>query len=80
VVIRASSLLRRRDAYPCNRCKRLESLTRGTLFAQTRLPLHTWFPAIRLLARRKNRSWVPALRRQLGVSYNTVRLLTSSDV
>ncbi|WP_082190094.1 transposase [Frateuria defendens] len=31
--------LAQRDAYQCNRCKRQVSLTSGTLFARTRLPL-----------------------------------------
>ena len=34
--------LRARPALQCNRCKRQVSLTAGTLFARTHLPLRTW--------------------------------------
>ncbi|TAN14319.1 MAG: IS1595 family transposase [Rhodanobacter sp.] len=67
--------LRRRDVYPCNRCKRQVSLTSGTLFAETRLPLRTWFLAIYLLTQHKDGISALALRRQLGVSYHTAWLL-----
>ncbi|KZC37334.1 transposase, partial [Rhodanobacter sp. FW510-R12] len=61
--------------YPCNRCKRQVSLTSGTLFAETRLPLRTWFLAIYLLTQHKDGISALALRRQLGVSYHTAWLL-----
>ncbi len=66
--------LKGRDVYQCNRCKRQVSLTSGTLFAETKLPLHTWFLAIYLLTQHKNGISALALRRQLGVSYNTAWL------
>ena len=40
--------LKRRDVYQCNRCKRQVSLTSDTLFAETKLPLRTWFLGIYL--------------------------------
>lgn len=67
--------LARRDVYQCNRCKRQVSLTSGTLFADTKLPLRTWFLAIYLLTQHKNGLSALALHRQLGVSYNTAWLL-----
>jgi transposase-like protein len=67
--------LKRRDVYQCNHCKRQVSLTSGTLFAETKLPLRTWFLAIYLLTQHKNGISVLALWRQLGVSYNTAWLL-----
>ena len=67
--------LRSRDLFQCNRCKHQTSLTRGTLFADTKLPLRTWFLAIYLLTQHKNGISALALRRQLGVSYNTAWLL-----
>lgn len=67
--------LRHRDVYQCNRCKRQVSLTSGTLFAQTKLPLRTWFLAIYLVTQHKNGISALSLRRQLGVSYNTAWLL-----
>ena len=67
--------LKSRDVYQCNHCKRQESLTSGTLFAESKLPLRTWFLAIYLLTQHKNGISALALRRQLGVSYNTAWLL-----
>lgn len=64
-----------RDLLQCNRCKHQVSLTAGTLFAQTKLPLKTWFLAIYLLSQHKNGISAMTLRRQLGVSYNTAWLL-----
>ena len=63
--------LKRRDVYPCNRCKRQVSLTSGTLFAETKLPLRTGFLAIYLLTQQKNGISALALHRQWGVSYHT---------
>jgi hypothetical protein len=67
--------LKCRDVYQCNRCKRQVSLISGTLFAETKLPLRTWFLAIYLLTQHKNGISALALHRQLGVSYNTAWLL-----
>jgi transposase-like protein len=67
--------LKSRDVYQCNHCKRQVSLTSGTLFAETKLPLRTWFLAIYLLTQHKNGISALALHRQLGVSYNTAWLL-----
>jgi transposase-like protein len=67
--------LKGRDVYQCNRCKRQVSLISGTLFAETKLPSHTWFLAIYLLTQHKNGISALALHRQLGVSYNTAWLL-----
>ena len=67
----------------CNRCKRQTSLTAGTLFARTHLPLRIWFLAIYLLTqhdqrkspRDKNGISALSLRRQLGVNANTAWLI-----
>lgn len=67
--------LKRRDVLQCNRCKHQVSPTSGTLFAETKLPLRIWFLAIYLLTQHKNGISALALRRQLGVSYNTAWLL-----
>ena len=64
-----------RDLLPCNRCKHQVSPTAGTLFAQTKLPLKTWFLAIYLLSQHKNGIWAMTLSRRLGVSCNTAWLL-----
>ncbi|MDE2174027.1 MAG: IS1595 family transposase [Betaproteobacteria bacterium] len=67
--------LRGRDLFQCNRCKHQTSLTRGTVLADTKLPLRTWLLAIYLLTQHKNGISALALHRQLGVSYNTAWLI-----
>lgn len=67
--------LARRGVYQCNRCKHQVSVTSGTLFAGTHLPLRTWFLAMYLIAQNKNGISALSLRRQLGVSYNTAWLV-----
>lgn len=68
--------LKARPVTQCYRCHHQASLTAGTLFAQTKLPLKTWFLAIFLLTQSKNGLSALALSRHLGVSYNTAWLLT----
>ena len=67
--------LKQRPVLQCNRCKHQVSLTAGTVFAQTKLPLRTWFLAIYLLTQHKNGLSALALGRQLGVSPNTAWLV-----
>src|SRR3954465_13007319 len=38
--------LRTRKVFQCNRCKKQLSLTAGTVFQDTKLPLTAWFAAI----------------------------------
>ena len=61
--------------YQCNNCRHQTSLTSGTLFAGTKLPLTVWFLGIYLLTQSKNAMSALELKRQLGVSYNTAWLL-----
>lgn len=61
--------------YQCHRCHQQTSLTAGTLFANTKLPLRIWFLAIYLLTQSKAGVSALSLKRQLGVSYNTVWLV-----
>ena len=62
--------LKSRSLYQCNRCHHQASLTAGTLFSASKLPLMTWFLAIYLLTQEKNGISALELSRQLGVSYN----------
>lgn len=64
-----------RDLIQCHRCHHQTSLTAGTIFASTKLPLTTWFLAIYLLTQSKNGLSAMSLKRQLGVSYNTAWLM-----
>jgi transposase-like protein len=67
--------LKSRKLMQCNRCHHQTSLTAGTLFAHTQLPLTTWFLAMFLLTQSKNGLSAMALARHLGVSYNTAWLV-----
>jgi transposase-like protein len=64
-----------RPLFQCNGCHRQTSVTAGTLFAGTKLPLTTWFLAIYLIGQAKTGLSALALKRQLGVSYPTAWLL-----
>jgi transposase-like protein len=63
--------LKCRQAYQCCQCHHQVTLTSGTIFADTKLPLQTWFLAIHLVTQSKTGLSALALKRQLGVSYNT---------
>jgi hypothetical protein len=54
----------------CSRCQRQTSITAGTIFDSTKLPLTVWFQAMYLLTQNKKGISAMALHRQLGISYN----------
>lgn len=64
-------LVKTRNLYQCSSCHHQTSLISGTLFAQTKLPLTVWFLAIYLLTQSKTGMSALALKRYIGVSYNT---------
>jgi len=63
--------LRTRKLFQCKHCRHQTSLTAGTLFAHSKLPLTTWFLALYLLTQQKNGISALELKRHLGVSYPT---------
>ncbi|MBA3304371.1 MAG: IS1595 family transposase [Thermoleophilaceae bacterium] len=67
--------LKARKVFQCNRCKRQVSLTAGTVFQDTKLPLTTWFAAIYHLAQGKNGISSVELGRRLGVKQATAWLV-----
>lgn len=67
--------LKTRRLYQCNHCHHQTSLTAGTIFEKTKLPLTTWFLGIHLLTQSKTGLSALELKRQLGVSYNTAWLM-----
>ena len=64
-----------RPLFQCSACGRQTSLTAGSLFENTKLPLTTWFLAIYLLSQAKTGLSTLALKRQVGVSYPTAWML-----
>ena len=59
-----------RGLYQCHRCHHQTSVTSGTIFEHTKLPLTTWFLGMYLLTQPKNGTSVLELKRQLGIGYN----------
>lgn len=60
-----------RRIWQCRRCHRQTTITAGTIFDSSKLPLTTWFLAMHLLTQAKNNVAMLELRRQLGVSWRT---------
>ena len=61
----------RRSPYQCNRCGKQTSLTAGTIFHSTKLPLTVWFAAIHTVVTAEN--GIPSVEpgRRLGVRQGT---------
>jgi transposase-like protein len=64
-----------RRIFQCNRCKKQISLTAGTVFQDTKLPLTSWFVAIYHLTQSKGGISSVELGRRLGVKQATAWLL-----
>lgn len=65
----------RRSLYQCHACRRQTSLSAGTVFGSTKLPLTKWFLAIYLLSQAKTGLSALELKRHIGVSYPTAWLM-----
>lgn len=63
--------LNTRPLYQCNHCHHQTSVTSGTIFDSTKVPLTKWFLAIHLMTQMKTCISALELKRQLKVSYNT---------
>ena len=63
--------LKCRQLYQCQACRRQTSVTSGTIFDSSKLPLTQWFLAMHLLTQSKNGLSALALKRDIGVSCNT---------
>ncbi len=60
-----------RDQFDCNGCRYRFSVTSGTIFDNTKLPLRKWFVAIYLMIESKNGISANQMKRTLGISYKT---------
>jgi len=73
---RKAHRLRARGLWQCGRCRYQASLTAGTPFHGTRVPLRTWFLAIFFVARHKQGISALQLQRDAGLgSYKTAWML-----
>jgi len=61
--------------WQCSVCREQTTVTCGTIFQATKLPLTTWFLAMHLLTQAKNNVSSLELKRHLGVRYKTAWLL-----
>ncbi|EQD26554.1 IS1595 transposase [mine drainage metagenome] len=57
--------------YQCRACRHQTTLTSGTVFEGSKLPLTTWFLAMHLLTGSKTNMAALELKRHLGVCYDT---------
>jgi transposase-like protein len=64
-----------RDQFDCNDCRYRFSVTSGTIFDNTKLPLWKWFAAIFLMIEGKKGISANQLKRTIGVSYKTAWFL-----
>jgi len=55
--------------FQCRRCRTQTTLTEGTIFHSSKLPLTIWFQAMYFLTQNKNNVSTLELRRLIGVSY-----------
>ena len=63
--------VRTRGLYQCTACRRQTSLTAGTIFAATKVPLRTWFRAMYHVTQSKQGISSIELGRRLGVTQTT---------
>jgi transposase-like protein len=74
-VSRTTFVRKGRMYWQCADCEHQCSLTSGTIFASTKLPLTVWFLAMQLLTQAKNNVSALELKRQIGVCYRSAWLL-----
>ena len=65
-----SCQLTTRKLQQCHRCHHQTSITAGTIFDSTKLPLTTWFQGLYFLTQDKKGTSAMELHRLLGISYN----------
>lgn len=65
------SRIEKRDQFDCDECRYQFSVTSGTIFHDTHLPLQKWFVAIYLTVESKKGISANQMKRVLGVSYKT---------
>lgn len=62
-------LLTTRNLHQCHSCHHQASITAGTIFENTKLPLTTWFLGIYFISQSKKGISALQLKRNLGISY-----------
>lgn len=75
-IYKVKSKTARAGVYTCGDCKRQFTVTVGTLFERSKVPLHKWFQAAYLLCSSKKGISSHQLHRMLGVTYQTAWFMT----
>jgi len=70
------SRIKKRSQFDCDSCRYQFSVTAGTIFHDTHLPLWKWFLAVYLMVESKKGVSANQLKRTLGVSYKTAWYLS----
>ena len=70
------SRIKKRPQFDCDSCRYQFSVTAGTIFHDTHLPLWKWFLAVYLMVESKKGVSANQLKRTLGVSYKTAWYLS----
>jgi transposase-like protein len=65
------SRIRKRDQFDCDKCRYQFSVTAGSIFHDSHLPLWKWFLAVYLMAESKKGISANQLKRSLAISYKT---------
>jgi transposase-like protein len=65
------SHIEKRDQYDCDQCRYQFSVTAGTIFHDSHLPIWKWFLAVYLMTESKKGMSANQLKRSLAVSYKT---------
>jgi transposase-like protein len=65
------SQVKERSQYDCNECRYQFSVTSGSVFHDTHLPLWKWFLAVYIMCESKKSTSANQLKRTLGISYKT---------
>jgi transposase-like protein len=71
------SRIKARDQFDCDGCRYQFSVTAGTIFHDSHLPLWKWFLAVYVTGESKKGISANQLKRMLGVSYKTAWYLSS---
>jgi transposase-like protein len=74
--LRAGQPVPARILYVCRDCKKQFSVTEGTIFNDTHLPLDKWFMATALMVNAKKGVSAMQIQRDLGVAYKTAWYLS----
>src|SRR5438067_170869 len=65
------SRVKLRHVFDCDSCRYQFSVTAGTIFHDTHLPLHKWFAVTYLLCESRKGMSANQIKRMMGVSYKT---------